>query len=110
MDLGKSNHLRYPHPMDFNIQPNIHMVILECIKFIYSINQAVEGNPSDIVSNILSSMKNHSSKFLVLSRIAKDILVIPSSIIASESAFNVGRRVIDEKRICLTLQSIEMCV
>ncbi|KAL2895753.1 putative AC transposase [Bienertia sinuspersici] len=41
--------------------------------------------------------KNPSSNFHVLARIAKDILVIHASTIASESVFIAGRRVLDEK-------------
>ncbi|KAL2901406.1 Zinc finger BED domain-containing protein RICESLEEPER 2 [Bienertia sinuspersici] len=41
--------------------------------------------------------KNHCSKFHVLARIAKDILEIPTSTIASKSTFSAGRRVLDEK-------------
>ncbi|KAL2932799.1 Zinc finger BED domain-containing protein RICESLEEPER 2 [Bienertia sinuspersici] len=47
--------------------------------------------------HIIRWWKNHSSKFPVLARIAKDILAIPASTIASESAFSAGRRVLDEK-------------
>ncbi|KAL2922304.1 putative AC9 transposase, partial [Bienertia sinuspersici] len=53
---------------------------------------------------------NHSSKFQVLARIAKDILAIPASTIASESAFGAGRRGLDEKRSHLSSKSIKMCV
>ncbi|KAL2938851.1 putative AC9 transposase, partial [Bienertia sinuspersici] len=48
--------------------------------------------------HIIQWWKNHSSKFPVLARIAKDILAIPASTIASESAFSAGRRVLYEKR------------
>ncbi|KAL2893947.1 putative AC9 transposase [Bienertia sinuspersici] len=58
----------------------------------------------------VESSRNNSSKFPVLARIAKDILAIPASTIASESAFSVGRRVLDEKRSRLSSKSIEMCV
>ncbi|KAL2941044.1 putative AC transposase [Bienertia sinuspersici] len=60
--------------------------------------------------HIIEWWKNHSSKFPVLARIAKDILAIPASTIASESAFSAGRRVLDEKRSRLSSESIEMCV
>ncbi|KAL2933057.1 putative AC9 transposase, partial [Bienertia sinuspersici] len=53
--------------------------------------------------------KNHSSKYPVLARIAKDILAIPSLTIAFESTFSAGRRVLDEKRSRLSSESIEMC-
>ncbi|KAL2922824.1 putative AC transposase, partial [Bienertia sinuspersici] len=59
--------------------------------------------------HIIEWWKNHSSKFPVLARIAKDILAIPASTIASESAFSAGRRVLDEKRSRLSSESIEMC-
>ncbi|KAL2930648.1 putative AC transposase, partial [Bienertia sinuspersici] len=59
--------------------------------------------------HIIKWWKNHSSKFPVLARIAKDILAIPASTIASESAFSAGRRVLDEKRSRLSSESIEMC-
>ncbi|KAL2942301.1 putative AC transposase [Bienertia sinuspersici] len=51
-----------------------------------------------------------SSSNIVLARIAKDILAILASIIASESAFSAGRRVLDEKRSRLSSESIDMCV
>ncbi|KAL2904106.1 putative AC9 transposase, partial [Bienertia sinuspersici] len=62
------------------------------------------------VFNIIQWWKNHSSKFPVLARIAKDILTIPASTIASESAFSAGRKVLDEKRSRFSSVSIEMCL
>ncbi|KAL2898471.1 Zinc finger BED domain-containing protein RICESLEEPER 2, partial [Bienertia sinuspersici] len=59
--------------------------------------------------HIIHWWKNHSSKFPVLARIAKDILVIPASTIASESAFSAGRRVIDEKDLVFLLKALK-CV
>ncbi|KAL2903707.1 putative AC transposase, partial [Bienertia sinuspersici] len=163
------------HIFSYVYEPNIHMVILECIKIICTIKQTSLANPSPSVKRLLdnkkvsnlkcilerlcedygaviqpqlvgSSMgasrfgilglvlkksrpngsgssssssniedfhitqwwKNHSSKFSVL-RIAKNILAIPASTIAFESAFSVGRRVLDEKRSRLSSESIEMC-
>ena len=60
--------------------------------------------------HILKWWKNHSSEFPILARIAKDVLAIPASTVASESAFSAGRRVLDDKRSSLSPQSIEMCV
>ncbi|KAL2920563.1 Zinc finger BED domain-containing protein RICESLEEPER 2 [Bienertia sinuspersici] len=57
--------------------------------------------------HIIQWWKNHSSKFPVLARIAKDILAIPASTIASKSAFSAGRRVLDEKRSRLSSESID---
>jgi hAT family protein/uncharacterized protein DUF4413 len=60
--------------------------------------------------NILQWWKEKSLKFPILSRIAKDILAIPASTIASESAFSAGRRVLDEKRSRLAPHTIQICV
>ena len=59
---------------------------------------------------IITWWKHHAIQFPILARIAKDILAIPASTIASESAFSAGRRVLDEKRSRLHPDSIEMCV
>ncbi|KAL2933466.1 putative AC transposase [Bienertia sinuspersici] len=48
--------------------------------------------------HIIQWWKNHSSKFLVFARIAKDSPAIPASTIASNSTFSAGRRVLDEKK------------
>ncbi|KAL2932935.1 putative AC transposase [Bienertia sinuspersici] len=65
------------------------------------------GSSSSSSSNIV--VENHSSKFPVLARIAKDILAIPASTIASESAFNAGRRVLDEKDLVFLPKALK-CV
>ncbi|KAL2928700.1 putative AC9 transposase, partial [Bienertia sinuspersici] len=65
------------------------------------------SSSSSSSSNIV--VKNHSSKFPVLARIAKDILAILASTIASESAFSASRRVLDEKISRLSSKSIETC-
>ncbi|KAL2930267.1 putative AC9 transposase, partial [Bienertia sinuspersici] len=57
--------------------------------------------------HIIQWWKNHSSKFIVLARFAKDILTKLASTIASEFSFSVDRRVLDEKRSRLAPQSIK---
>ncbi|KAL2923983.1 putative AC transposase, partial [Bienertia sinuspersici] len=59
--------------------------------------------------HIIQWWKNHSSKFPVLARIAKDILAIPASTIASESTFSAGRRVLDKKDLVFLLKALK-CV
>ncbi|KAL2893047.1 putative AC9 transposase [Bienertia sinuspersici] len=52
-----------------------------------------------------------ASRFRILGPVLKKSRPnVPASIIASESAFSVGRRVLDEKRSRLSSESIEMCV
>ncbi|KAL2901508.1 putative AC transposase, partial [Bienertia sinuspersici] len=181
------------HIFSYVYEPNIHMVILECIKIIFTIKQTSLANPGPSIKRLLDNVKvkwcayfaeyppiyvivaildpsvkleeslcedygaviqlqpvrssmdglassspsslnivigeyltyqfeteenfhiiqwwkNHSSKFPVLARIAKYILAIPASTIASKSAFSAGRRVLDEKRSRLSSKSIEMCI
>lgn len=60
--------------------------------------------------HILKWWKLKENQFPILTRIASDVLAISALIIASESAFSAGRRVLDEKRSRLSPQSIEICV
>ncbi|KAL2905482.1 Endoribonuclease YbeY [Bienertia sinuspersici] len=39
-------------------KPNIHMVIVECIKIVHSIKETSEANPDPSVKNVLDSMKH----------------------------------------------------
>ncbi|KAL2924957.1 putative AC transposase, partial [Bienertia sinuspersici] len=59
--------------------------------------------------HIIKWWKDHTNKFPILARIAKDVLAIPASTIVSESAFSAGRRILDEKICRFAPQSIEMC-
>ncbi|XBI28102.1 hypothetical protein VPH35_052403 [Triticum aestivum] len=59
-----------------------------------------EANSSKF--NILEWWKVNSSRFPVLSRLARDVLAFPISTVASESAFSTGGRILDEFRSSLT--------
>jgi hypothetical protein len=52
----------------------------------------------DDTFNILSRWHDHKRTYLVLSILAKDILIVPISTISSESAFSLASRVIEEWR------------
>jgi hypothetical protein len=54
--------------------------------------------------------KINSSKFLVLAEVAQDVLPIPITIVASESAFSTGGRIIDHFRISLAPKTVETLI
>ncbi|BFG16830.1 hypothetical protein CerSpe_031040 [Prunus speciosa] len=65
-----------------------------------------ENNPL----NILAWWKSQQKNYPVLSTIARDILTIPVSSVASESAFSKGGRVISDHRASLAPNSVEACI
>ncbi|XP_055961671.1 zinc finger BED domain-containing protein RICESLEEPER 2-like [Mercurialis annua] len=59
---------------------------------------------------VLNWWKHNSSRFPVLSRLARDILAVPISTVASESAFSAGGRVLDCFRSSLTPKLVEALI
>ncbi|XP_078170092.1 zinc finger BED domain-containing protein RICESLEEPER 2-like [Carex rostrata] len=60
--------------------------------------------------NVLEWWKVNCVKFPILSLFARDILGIPISTVASESAFSAGGRVLDDYRSSLTKDMVELLV
>lgn len=58
--------------------------------------------------DILKWWNVNQSKFPVLSMMAKDILSIPVTTVASEATFSAGKRVIDPKRASMKVETVEM--
>ena len=58
--------------------------------------------------NVLNYWKSNSCKFPVLSQLARDVLAIQVSSVASESAFSTSGRVLDPYRSCLTPYIVEV--
>ena len=52
--------------------------------------------PRSETFDILTWWKSNSVEYPILSRIAHDVLAIPALTVASESAFNIGRRRISD--------------
>ncbi|KAE8661495.1 Detected protein of unknown function [Hibiscus syriacus] len=72
------------------------------------LGEAVENYDDEF--DILSWWKVNSPRFPVLSNMAKDVLAIPLSTVASESAFSTGGRVLDQFRSSLTPKMVQALV
>ncbi|PSS24074.1 AC9 transposase [Actinidia chinensis var. chinensis] len=64
----------------------------------------------DVKFDILASWKANSSKYPALSQLARDVLAIPISTIASESAFSMGGRIFDTFRSSLSPIMVEVLI
>ncbi|XP_055959713.1 zinc finger BED domain-containing protein RICESLEEPER 4-like [Mercurialis annua] len=72
------------------------------------LSEAVVAN--DLKFDILKWWKFNSERFPVLSRMARDILAVPVSTVASKSTFSTGGRVLDDFRSCLTPRIVEALI
>ena len=60
--------------------------------------------------DILPWWKNNASRYVILSMIAKNILAIPVSTVASESAFSTSGHILDSFRSSLSPKMVEALV
>ncbi|KAF3772612.1 putative AC transposase [Nymphaea thermarum] len=60
--------------------------------------------------NILSWWKTNESKYKILAKMARDVLAIPVSTVASESAFSIAGRIINDYRCSTTLENVESLI
>ncbi|KAK3231390.1 hypothetical protein Dsin_003271 [Dipteronia sinensis] len=67
-------------------------------------------NPNDENFDILCWWKIKSPKYKILSYVARDILAIPVSTVASESAFSTGGRILDSFRSSLSPRTVETLI
>ncbi|XP_024027024.1 zinc finger BED domain-containing protein RICESLEEPER 2-like [Morus notabilis] len=67
-------------------------------------------NPLTPDFDILEWWKDNSKKFKVLSQIARDVLAVQVSTVASESAFSTGGRILDPFRSSLNPKMVEALV
>ncbi|KAK9288223.1 hypothetical protein L1049_016672 [Liquidambar formosana] len=60
--------------------------------------------------DILGWWKHNSTKYRILSQVTRDVLVVPVSTVASESAFSTGGRVLDPFRSSLSHKTVEALI
>lgn len=67
-----------------------------------------KGTPQDELRfDILSWWKNHAPKYPVLAKIARDLLAVPVTSVASESMFSAGGRVLTTHRSSLAPDCVQ---
>ncbi|KAA0067919.1 zinc finger BED domain-containing protein RICESLEEPER 4-like [Cucumis melo var. makuwa] len=69
-----------------------------------------EARIEDEYLDLLNWWKVNSSRFKIISQVARDIYIIPISTVPSESAFSTGGRVLDSFRSSLTPQTAEALI
>ncbi|KAK8918232.1 hypothetical protein KSP39_PZI022073 [Platanthera zijinensis] len=93
--------------LDVETRWNSTYLMLEtAIKF----EKAFDGLEDQVDFDILSWWKVNSLRFPILSQVARDVLSIPISIVASESAFSTGGRILDTFRSSLSPKTVEALV
>ena len=65
---------------------------------------------NDTHFDILKYWQSQSTSFPVLSRIAKDVLAVPITSVASESSFSMGGRILTKYRSSLRTDNVEAFV
>ena len=65
---------------------------------------------NNVVFDLLGWWRSHEAVYPTLSLIARDLLTVPASTVASEAAFSAGGRVVSEKRASLSPNTIEALV
>ncbi|KAH9698512.1 putative AC transposase [Citrus sinensis] len=67
-------------------------------------------DPSNLKLNVLLWWRVNGSRYLILEKIARDVLVVPVSTVASEFAFSIERHIIDEYRSSLTPAMVDALI
>ena len=71
---------------------------------------AAKCEPDTKEFDILTWWRDEGDKYPTLSKVAKDVLAVPVSTIASESSFSTGGRVINPQRSSLSPKMVEALI
>lgn len=71
-------------------------------------NLEIQNLMSGTEYDVLSFWRVNSGKYPVLSTLAKDVLAVQVSSVASESAFSTSGRILEPSRSCLTHFMVEV--
>ncbi|XP_055803527.1 zinc finger BED domain-containing protein RICESLEEPER 1-like [Solanum dulcamara] len=74
------------------------------------LSEELEPTDDDDNFDILSWWKVHSPRYKILSEMARDVLAIPISSVASECAFSTGGRILDSFRSSLTPKLVQAVI
>ncbi|KAF4348757.1 hypothetical protein F8388_021958 [Cannabis sativa] len=74
------------------------------------LNDRKEKLLENVDFDILDWWKRNSSKYPIVSRIARDVLAVQMSSVASESAFSTGGRILDPFRSSLSPKTVEALI
>jgi hypothetical protein len=75
---------------------------------VYICEKDVNGEDIDAEFEALAWWKFNASKYRIFSKMARDILAVQITTVASESSFSTGGRVIDPYRARLSTETVEM--
>lgn len=85
-------------------------VVNELVKYLKDELHVTTENSLGLPFDLLDWWKTNSSKYPIMSLMAREVLAIPVSSVASESAFSTGDRILDQYRSCLTPDMVEALV